>query len=432
MRLVKVCTLFIFGAMSALPVCAQTITQTIGIDAAVQMALENNLSLKEEEITLNGYKRSNAYSWNSISPSLTAGATYSKSVEPGETEIGTSKLYGRISLSITPALYTEIKTAKINYENGKLSYETAVKTVELNVRKAFYKLLYDADNVKLQEQNLESAEKQYRQNLSKYNQGGMSRLDVLSAQVSVENQKPNVLSAKTTLENDMASFKQTLGISQDVNLVLNGTLDDILLIGDISIDDIEAQSATLKALENKLSLAQTAVLASRFNAYGPTITGSYEASRSYRTGSKDGTNGGAISASVSIPLDGILPWSSSAQNVSSAKDEVKSLELQIEDEKTTLRVNTESYLRSIAQSKAAIASLKASADLAKETYDMTLTAYQRGSKDLLSLQTALDGLLEAQVNLKSAAYSLISSILDLENELGIPFGTLSLGKSAAE
>ena len=432
MKLVKVCTLFIFGAMSALPVCAQTITQTIGIDAAVQMALENNLSLKEEEITLNGYKRLNAYSWNSISPSLTAGATYSKSVEPCETEIGTSKLYGRVSVSITPALYTDIKTAKINYENGKLSYETAVKTVELSVRKAFYKLLYDADNVKLQEQNLESAEKQYRQNLSKYNQGGMSRLDVLSAQVSVENQKPNVLSAKTTLENDMASFKQTLGISQDVNLVLNGTLDDILLIGDISVDDIEAQSATLKALENKLSLAQTAVLASRFNAYGPTITGSYEASRSYRTGSKDGTNGGAISASVSIPLDGILPWSSSAQNVSSAKDEVKSLELQIEDEKTTLRVNTESYLRSIAQSKAAIASLKASADLAKETYDMTLTAYQRGSKDLLSLQTALDGLLEAQVNLKSAAYSLISSILDLENELGIPFGTLSLGKSATE
>lgn len=403
---------------------AEGVSKTITVDDAVSLAVENNLTLKEEQITLKAYKRSSSTSWNSISPSVEAGASYSKPVAPSDNGDGTAAIYGQASISITPALYTSVKAAKINYENGKLSYDTAVKTVELNVRKAFYKLLYDADNIKLQEQNLESAEKQYQQNLTKYNQGGISRLDVLSAQVSVENQKPKVLSAKTTLENDMASFKQTLGISQDVELFLSGSLDEILEIGDISISDVELNSPALQTLENKLELAKTNVLAARFNAYGPTITGSYKIQRS-KTGNADAENSGQVSASVSIPLDGLFPWSKSAVSVAEAKDDVSTLELQIEDEKTTLKVNTESYLRSIAQSKSSIASLQASVNLARETYEMTLTAYQRGTKDLLSLQNALDDLLEAQVNLKSEAYSLISSILDLENEIGVPFGTLS-------
>ena len=283
--------------------------------------------------------------------------------------------------------------------------------------------MYDQDNLKLQQQNLESAEKQYQQNLAKYNQGGISRLDVLSAQVSVENQKPKVQSAQTSLDNDLASFKQTLGVSQDVTLELSGTLDDILQIGDITITDVEFNSPTLKTLENKLELAKVAVNASRLNAYAPTLTGSYRIQRS-KTGSNDAVDSGTLTASITIPLDSLFPWSSSAQNVASAKDSVESIELQIEDEKTSLKVSTDSYLRSIAQSKSSIASLQASANLAQETYDMTLTAYQRGTKDLLSLQTALDNLLAAQVNLKSEAYSLISAILDLENEIGVPFGTL--------
>ena len=178
-----------------------------------------------------------------------------------------------------------------------------------------------------------------------------------------------------------------------------------------------------RSRKNKLELAKTAVLASRLNAYAPTLSAGYRIQRS-KTGNADAVDSGTLSASVTIPLDSLFPWSSSAQNVASAKDSVENIELQIEDAKTSLKVSTDSYLRSIAQSKSSITSLQASVNLAKETYDMTLTAYQRGSKDLLSLQNALDDVLAAQVNLKSEVYSLISSILELENVIGVPFGTL--------
>lgn len=55
---------------------------------------------------------------------------------------------------------------------------------------------------------------------------------------------------------------------------------------------------------------------------------------------------------------------------------------------------------------------------------MNLTAYNYGKTDLLSLQSASDSVLSAGVNLKSQAYTLISTILDLEDVLGLEFGTI--------
>ena len=63
---------------------------------------------------------------------------------------------------------------------------------------------------------------------------------------------------------------------------------------------------------------------------------------------------------------------------------------------------------------------------AQKSYDMTLTAYNHGSRDLLTLQNAADALMRAKTDREYLLYSLISAVLDLENTLGIPFG--SLGK----
>ena len=211
MKGLKKCLVILMAAFFAsLHSSAETEIKTtyeLNINDAVELAVSNNLSIKEKKISLDGYERKYRYSWNSINPSISASASYSKPVAPSKAGDDTKTLAGTISLSISPSLYTTMKTAKLNYENGKLTYDTAVRTIELSVRKAFYKLLYEQDNIKLQKQNLESAKKQYDQNLQKYNQGGISRLDVFSAQVSYENQKPKVLAAETAYENNLAAFR---------------------------------------------------------------------------------------------------------------------------------------------------------------------------------------------------------------------------------
>ena len=104
------------------------------------------------------------------------------------------------------------------------------------------------------------------------------------------------------------------------------------------------------------------------------------------------------------------------------------MELQLADAEKTLKVNTDSGIRKIRQSQSSVKAKRTNVELAERTYEMTLQAYNRGTKDLLSLQTASDKVLTAQLSLKSEQRNLINAVLELENTIGVPYGTLLGGK----
>ena len=404
---------------------------SLTVDDAVSYAIEGNLTLKQEDISLSASERAKKYSWNSISPTVSANASVSKTLasdNPTNISFG-----GSINIGLSPSIYTNIQSAKISYEMQQMSYETAKRAIELNVRTAFYSLLYEKENIALLKDNMTNSERQYSQNAAKYNRGTLSRLDVLSAQVSFQSAKLSYESALITYDNDIASFKQTLGLDLDKEIELNGSLSDILEIGEISLDGVEQHSSTVENLEKQLELANNSLLATRFSAWGPTITAGYSytlISGNTDTGVKlNDQNAGTISLGATIPLDGYLPWSGGAQSIESQKDTIKKLELQIEDAKTSQNITVQGYLKQIQQTQANIVLRKSSVNLARSTYSMTLDAYNHGTKDLLSLQTALNSLLSEQVSLMSDAYNLISLILKLEDQIGVPFGTLIKGNS---
>ena len=177
-------------------------------------------------------------------------------------------------------------------------------------------------------------------------------------------------------------------------------------------------------MQKQIDSAKNSLLASRFTAYGPSLSASYSYNYSSIDGGSNWDDNGTLSLQASIPLDGFLPWSNSSLNVQSKKDSVKSLELELEDAKVSLEVNISTLMNKINQCLENISLRKNSIELAQTTYEMTLESYSHGTKDLLSLQTASDNLLSAKVNLISEAYNLICAVLDLENAAGIPFGTL--------
>ena len=331
-----------------------------------------------------------------------------------------------MSLSFSPNLFATIEKARIDYEQGKLTYEQTCRTVELNVRKAFYGLLYEQENINLQRRNLQTAKEQYEQNLAKYNQGRMSELDVLSAEVKYKGLQPTVESAYVTFLNDLDAFMQLIGMEKRYFIEFSGTLDDVSVDKKISLENLEINSPSIVSLEKQLESAKTALLALRFSAYAPSVSASWQHGYSTTPSkSSDWSDNGTISLTATIPLDGILPWSTRADNINSAKDKIADLELQISEEKKSLKVNTDGAVRKIRQSLSSIKSKQANVELAQRTYDMTLQAYNRGTKDLLSLQNASDSLLSAEVTLKSEQRSLINAVLELENTIGVPFGTLS-------
>lgn len=409
-------------------------TYNLTVEDAVKIALDNNVSVKRQAITLEAAERSKKDSWNSVSPSVSVGATSTLPVDAlsfgdQSSDYNASlAVNASVSLSFSANLYTSIKSAKLLYEQSKISFDDALKSIELSVRESYYELLYKKENIVLQEENLRVAKKQYENNLAKYNSGRLSEVDSLSAEVNYKSMIPTVESARTAYQNSMDSFKQVLGLKIDDTVELTGSLADELYLGDVSVDEKSVTSSSIKALESKLESAKVSVLDKRFSAFAPSISASYSWRDStwYYGGTveSDPKKSSSLTLSASIPLDGMFAWSAKNNAIDTAKDSVKDYELQLDDEKKSFVRTINSSLRSIAQSQEAIRYKQANVQLAQRTYDMTEEAYNRGTKDLLTLQNSNNTLLSAKLSLNNEILTLTKAILNLEYTIGAPAGSL--------
>ena len=447
MKKLVICGLF--AAISVLSIFAQSDSKNqkesekliLTIEDAVKIASENNTSIRQSKLNLEKLEAADRYSWNSLSPSISASGSYTNPFTEPQSGLTTDSisLSGTVALGLSTNLYTTMKGAHLNYENGLISYEQACRSIELSVRKTFYGLLYEKENIDLQKRGLETSRIQYETNLEKFKNGKISELDVMTSRVRYEQKKPAVESVEIAYENDLASFKQLLGIPQDTKIELSGTLDDAMKIKPVSFENLpksEKAAPDILSAEKSLEIAKNSLLATRFSAYGPTVSATYNLGTSYAVKNKgDYSNpdyqkewsdlSHSLTVAVKIPLDGYLPWSQGAASVQNNKKSLESAEMALEDAKTSVQIKTDNYIRKINQGLSQVESLKENEKLAETTYNMSQTAYNYGKTDILSLQNYSDSLLSARVSVKQQAYSLISSVLDLEYLLGVPFGSLS-------
>lgn len=174
----------------------------LSVEDAVALALENNISIKQAKMDLDLLKSKKDASWNSMSPSisLSGGVNGSKSGLLDSFDAAKDSLSWNASagvrINLSPSLGTSIKAAKLAYEQGQMTYEQTKRKIELNVRKTFYQLLYFNENLELQEMSLENAFETFKANLSKYNQGRLSELNLLTSQYNYESRRPTVESLK--------------------------------------------------------------------------------------------------------------------------------------------------------------------------------------------------------------------------------------------
>lgn len=410
-------------------------TIQLTVEDAVNLALENNITIKQNKLDLDLLVKKDKYSWNSVAPSFSLSGGVNGSQSGTFDSFGNAdpslswSASGSVRLSFAPSLMTSIKAAKLSLEAGELSYEAAKRQIELSVRKTFYSLVYFHENTELQERGLETAKQTYEANKTKYEQGRLAELVLLNSQYAYESKIPTVANLQTTYESNLDSFKLVLGLGLTEKIELVGSLDDVKPVQlseeilQSNLDNVPAIKTLLKNIET----AENSLTATKYSAYGPSLSLSGSAS----------TNGGiqpssdprlslSYSATLSIPLDGFLPWSSGALNIASQKENLEKLKLNLEQTKASTAIQIRSSYNSIVQSQKQLELLEKNAELMLKTYDMTHHAYDVGSSDLLSLETAENNLYTARYNVQNQRYSIISAVLDLESTLGVEFGSLSI------
>jgi outer membrane protein TolC len=405
-------------------------TLSLDVEKAVEISLQNNLNLKSEKIDLGIRARAKDTAWNAYLPGLsisTASSYVSETERLANLIPGSSRWF--ISAGFTANLdligtkKNGIRNTLLEYEAGRISLEDVEKQLIRDVKKSYYYLILIEEGMKILYETIDTAQKRYEQALINYENGLVSELTVLNALVTLENIKPDLEDARVTYRTEELQFRQLLGIEEDVEMNLQGTinlsevdLDMNSLIGRYTERNLSVQSLrkSIQLLDNQKKLAKSEGFAPVLSLSSALTTSLQDPIRSNITSGADWRDGFTFRVGLSLPLDGLLPSSKSRVSVQAIEDSIDSAHVQLAETLQRVAVEVETSILNMEKSLKTMRSLEENVTLAQKVYDLTEIEYNAGVTDLLQLEDANDKLLDAKLAVLEQKYNYLSYFFDLE------------------
>lgn len=430
-------TLHYLYALLFLSCCAISTVQaaeiTVTLPEAIEMARKNNINLQSSAIDLKSAQRDVDTAWNIFLPSVSATLSNSGDTAVFQTTpaIPTSSLSNNRGLSaglsvqfqLNPALKNQLDSHGLNYSIQQVSYRQAISEVERNVTKLFYYLLAEKTNLELQEKNIALAEKQYGKAIANFESGFASEIEVLSAQLGVEQMRPSLQQSENAYEGQLLAFKVLLGLPLDADVTVDGKLPELELSS--TVDDLKQNIDTTygmdlmrlnreslqnsMALQKKVDLMPSLMLQAQYglnvwNSQIPTL---------------DFTDSASYTVSVSIPLDGHIPGSRTQVSLSKIEDNLAKLELNRQQTRIQLEQSVITQVNTLRNLQEQIEVAQANLDLAKRVYQMYLIQYEAGYTDNLTVEDAQQDVFSVEQQIVYLHYQYASALVDLAYDLQI-------------
>ncbi len=406
---------------------------SLTVEEAVALALENNLSLVREAASLRTDKRTMDTAWNVLIPSVKATSTLTRFHEEVGTSpnsyMGTLSAGLNFSLTLTPQLWYAFRATMYNYEQGLLAQEDARLGIATNVKKQFYTLLTLQEQIKILEQQQRSYEKRFDQASTNYDFGLADEYTKLSAQVALENFKPQVEIARDGYEQAMLGFKLSLGINLNSKLNLNGkieitprTYNADKLIDSYILNrlDIQTLVSNLNSLDNSRKLAFSAYLPSLTLGYGldQDLSGDPWSDFSLSPGDwENGSTHRVLSLTLSMSLSELLPVSGTSNDIKEIDDSREALRASLAQALQGAELEILTAVQTVNKSVQVIKAKELNVELAQRAYQLAEESYNAGGMSLLDVEDAEDKLQEARFELLSEKVNYISGIVDLESAI---------------
>lgn len=443
-------------AQAARPQAAAPIALTP--DAAVELALKNNLSLASERVDTAAKKRKANTAWNVFIPQTDVSGTLSRwnkersgiAAVPGAQIPGTP-LYQAyaypydipqwgasaqlsVQLVLSAALFEGMRNLTLDYEAGLISREQAALRLERDVRKSYLSILLLKENVALMEETIAAAERRAALAQANYRSGLAPELSVLQARVAAENLRPQLEELRNAYDATAASFALSLGLPRGAALALAGVEppDFAALDADALVAGAEEGRVEHRGLRKSLELMESAKKLTFQQLYTPSLILGWTYDPAF-TGDpwKDSwfdkdweQSSGMFRATLSFKLNGLLPFTSDGQKLTEADERIEKLRYALEQTVRGTETEIDTTVRKLAKSQKTVEALALNVSLAERSYKLTEEAYRGGATDLLEVQNAELELRKARVEVLKERFNYQSGLLDLEYAAGLPFGSL--------
>lgn len=117
----------------------------------------------------------------------------------------------------------------LEYQKGVVEYEKLVTSTMNSITNSFYSLITEKNNIDILVQAANMAEEQYNQDLTNYNRGLVSELALLQSRYAYISAQPDIDNAKSTYEANLDSFKVSIGLEGDIELVGSLEVSEVVL-----------------------------------------------------------------------------------------------------------------------------------------------------------------------------------------------------------
>jgi outer membrane protein TolC len=402
--------------------------------AAVARAVQQNLTLSASRVQLEAKQLASDKSWGVFIPGMSVSTGLSRAnqeinvLPPGTAYSLSSSAQLSASLSLSAATFENVRTARLEYQAGRISFEQAADTITLQVRKAFYQLILLQKQMVVTQASIATAEQTLERIRIDYSNGRVQQLTVRQAELSAQSARLVLERQRVQRENALASFKTLLAIDSATTLSLEGSIEVIpISTSTISSTANIAERSDLRGISAQIALQESKNRAAYLSMVSPTVTLSASVSPSFpdpfhfdNPPGSGWNDRGSVSLSLSSSsLLGFLPFVPQRVNLEILNKGLESLRIQKQAISAEAITEIESLVRSLETSTAAISSLRASVALTQESYDLTREAYGLGTADFLTLKSAEDDLLKAQYEVLSEEYNYLTTVINLEYATGL-------------
>ena len=411
-------------------------TLTLTLDKALEIALDENPTIKvaAEEIALK--KVASKEAWQSLLPEASLNGSLDHTIKAAEMKLndmsfkmgqdGTNTANAGLSINLplfAPAVYRAMSMTKTDIELAVEKSRASELDLINQVTKAYYQLMLAQDSYEVLQGSYKLAEDNFNVVNAKYQQGAVSEFDKISAEVQMRSIKPNVISAANAVTLAKLQLKVLMGITADVDIKTDDNLtnyESMLFANQLKEEDMSLENnTTMKQFELNMKLLEKNVKSLKTN-FMPTLSMSfsyqYQSLYNPNINFFDYTwsNSSSLMFNLSIPLY----RASNFTKVKSARIQMRQLDWNRIDTERKQNMQVVSYRNNMTASSEQVVSNKENVMQAEKAVQIAGKRYEVGKGTVLELNSSQVSLTQAQLTYNQSIYDYLVAKADLDQVLG--------------
>jgi len=417
-----------FLVFISFPVVQNSFAYDLTLEDAINLAIENNLNLRRQQIDLSSSGYSERNLWAEIFPAINANLSAGyrtnlfSSIEPGNSGLNYNVGLG-ISLGLNAGIPYIINNISLAHQINILRFEDAVNQLSIQITKKYFSLIAEKNNLLLLEEIQNLTQSQYNRSQISFRNGLVGEITLLQSSLSLANARYNYNAASVAFFNNITEFLTTLGITPNNDITLSSNFEIIKI--ETNAEELITRHLYLRpdVIRNKQEIQRLENLSRQtsLQSRSPSLNLSIDWGSSNFDPFLDSIS---ASARLSIPIDPWIPGSSRAQNITRASVAIERAKLDLEITLASAITQITSLSALLRGSWDSVLLARLGYEVAQRTYQLTENGFNNGTVEALTLQDVRNNMANSRQRLLQAELSYFFMILDLSAALNADWKNL--------